>query len=281
MVRGLAIRQSMDRACVPADLDLVVPAMAYSHLGGERTHTFALETDLWKDPATADRSELARLLRSLAPDLLIVDLFWVPIANMTLTMPTWLLLRSIPPAWLVGPPQAPFQADRHERILAMEPAPLLERFEQLGPVVYTDPDLASRARRDELAAVLGVPADRPLRLVMRAGEAVDDALLQQRAAALGGSWSRMELGSASSVFPLSHWLAALQPGDEVVSGMGFNSFWEAALLGYGAHMHWVPMPRRIDDQQWRGSLVADAPVRATQNGADRLAELVRVRLGPA
>ena len=76
-------------------------------------------------------------------------------------------------------------------------------------------------------------------------------------------------------------LATCQPGDEVISGTGFNSFWEAALLGYGAHMHWVPMPRRIDDQQWRGSLVADAPVRVTQNGADRLAELVRVRLGPA
>jgi hypothetical protein len=238
------------------------------------------EPHLWRDADLADTSDLAMKLRALAPDLLLVDLFWVPISRMNLAMPTWLLLRSVPPVWLVGPREARFDAGRFERILAMEPAPALERFEYLGPVVYWDEKRAVGCERIELSAATGTTAGEPIRLLMRAGQDSDATELDARAGELGGAWARMTLGDSNALFPVSHWLRSLQAGDEVICGAGFNAFWEAQILGYAQHVRWVPLPRKIDDQGWRASLARTqwgVPV-GVENGADKLAEMVVRRL---
>ncbi len=276
-VRGLALQKALGRACVAIELVMLVPDTPWCALDPQGSVTYRAEPELWRRAEQADTSDLARKIRALDPDLLVVDLFWVPLSQMSIEAPIWLLLRSVPPAWLQGPAGVPFEAGRYERVFAIEPAPGLDRFEHVGPLVFWDERVGESAERGQLAAMCRAPADGPLRLIMRAGIESDDSLLDERASAEAGQWSWLRLGAEERLFPVSHWLRRLQAGDVVVSGAGYNTFWEAHLLGYAEHVRWVALPRRIDDQSWRSSLKLESS--GLKNGADELARRLLERLG--
>lgn len=86
------------------------------------------------------------------------------------------------------------------------------------------------------------------------------------AAAGSGETAVLSLFEREALFPAAEWL----PGaDAVVSGAGYNAFWEARWLGYADRATFVPLPRRIDDQARRLAECRRHPMRV--NGADRLA----------
>lgn len=273
VVRGLALRRAVERlGRGDARVSLVCPESVFQQRLAPDAHTFAGEVDLWRDATRADESRLARVLRDLAPDLIVVDLFWVPIALMTLPAPTWLLLRSVPGVWLRGPREAPFDATRHARIIAIEPAPGLEAFEPLPPIVYEDPAIVgSRDVLADLADLAGARGDEALEVVAVAGVAED----RDRVDAVAGGTAKQVRFDLSAdpepLFPLSHNLRHLGPADRLVACAGYNSFWEAQYFGYGDRVSWVAGQRVIDDQRWRASL---RPERPRANGADVLARAV-------
>jgi hypothetical protein len=185
-----------------------------------------------------------------------------------LPCPAWLLLRSVPPAWLVGPKEARFDARRYARVLAIEPAPGLERFEAIDPIVVVDRN--ERASRASLAARLGVGPAEPLQVIARGGLDSDAAILAEAAARRGGRWHHLDLHDDDAPFPAAPLLAA---ADAVVAAPGYNTFWESRLLGFSPRTTWVPIRRALDDAAWRASLPDDVIPR--DNGADTLVRLLR------
>ncbi len=268
LVRGVALQRALARRG-HTEYRIFSPPSPFERIAAPWLETVAIETDLLRDRARADESAIARALRAFAPDRLVIDLFWVPLALLSLPCPAWLLLRSVPRAWLVGPREARFDARRYERVSSIEPAPGLEAFEPIDPIVVCDPSEA--APREALAALVGAREDEPLRLIVRAGLADDQARLDERARAIDpdATWRTLDLSHPAAPFPAAVWLAAMREGDHLVAGAGYNLYWEARAMGFDGHTTFVPLPRKLDDQAMRAVLGGDRP---TRNGADVLAE---------
>lgn len=268
LVRGVALGRALRRRG-HEDYRIFSPPSPFARIAEPWLETVPVETDRLRNTASADDSAIARALTAYAPDRLVIDLFWVPLALVRLPCPAWLLLRSVPPAWLVGPREARFDVGRYERVFAIEPAPHLERFEPLDPIVVCGPSDA--LSREALVSLVGGDTHAPLRLVARAGLPEDHELLMQRAGALDpvATWQTLDLSHPDAPFPAAAWLASMQDGDRLVAGAGYNLYWEARAMGFDAHTTFVPLPRKLDDQAMRAALAVARPQR---NGADVLAQ---------
>lgn len=266
LVRGVALGRALARQGAH-DYRMFAPASAFDRIAAPWLEQVSIEPALLRNRASASESALARALASFAPDVLVIDLFWVPLVFVPLPCPAWLLLRSVPPAWLVGPAEARFDRARYERVLAIEPAPGLASFEPSDPIVVTRP--SDVRTREELAALLGQPVSKPLRVIAQGGLSSDREALERAAQAIDPApWIHLELSSPDAPFPAAEWLGALRPGDHLVACPGYNLYWEARVLGFAAHTTWVPIARKHDDPAMRCALSGPPP---GPEGADALA----------
>ncbi len=272
LVRGLAILRALRRCGSRAEYRLFAPPSSFAWIASDVHHPVTIDPRELRDPARAPDSSLARAIHAYAPDVLVVDLFWVPLVFVPLPCPVWLLLRSVPPVWLVGPEEARFEASRYARVFAIEPAPGLETFESIPPVVVANRDEART--RDELCALLGARADAPLHLLARGGMPSDLGPLSSVVSADGAQVHDLDLTRHDAPFPLAPWLAGMEDQDTLVAAPGYNTWWESHWLGFAPRVTWVPMQRTFDDARWRATCV---PARGwVDNGADVLAtRLVR------
>lgn len=269
IVRAIALQRALRRSGHDdVRLTVVAPPSPFLRLVGDAARPTTIDASVLRDPGRAASSDVARAVADSAPDVVIIDVFWVPLVFVPLPCAAWLLLRSVPPAWLVGPKEARFDAVRYARVLAIEPAPGLERFEAIDPIVVVDRD--ERTTREALAGRLGVDASEPLQLIARGGLDSDAAVLDEAAARRGGRWHHLDLHRDDAPFPAAPLLAV---ADAVVAAPGYNTFWESRLLGFSPRTTWVPIRRALDDAAWRAGLPDDVTPRA--NGADTLVRLLR------
>lgn len=275
VVRAMALQQALARRSPDIAFSALLPPSPFLRRLGAAGIPVQVDPAALSSPDTAATSAVAEAIADSAPDVVVIDVFWVPLVFVPLPCPAWLLLRSVPPAWLRGPRQAPFQASRYARVLAIEPAPVLSSFEAVPPVVALS-TMATTARaesvidaRRRLAALVGANVDSPLQVVVGAGLASDRAHLDAEAARRGGAWHIVDGLANDAHFPVA---PLLRGADAVIAAPGYNIFWESRLLGFDERCTWVPIPRAIDDAAWRASLPAD--VRFDDNGADVVADLI-------
>ncbi len=267
LVRGIAIGRGLARAGFDGSYRMFGPPLAFPAGGRDDYEAVGVRGDrALRDPRLAQTSDLAARLTGFAPDLLLVDMFWGPLRWVLPRLPceAWLLVRICPPVWLEGGPGLPFDPAQYRRRLAIEPIvhPLLA--ETLDPIVVANPD--DCRPRDEVRRRFGVAPGEPLVLVQHAGERGEIEELRRLA---GPDAVALDLFEPDAPFPAAEWL----PGaDRVVSGAGYNSFWEARLLGYDQRVTFLPFRRSIDDQARR--LAEFRGVRPRGNGADALARRI-------
>jgi hypothetical protein len=263
LMRGLAIARGLGRAGFRGEYRSFGPPLPFPAVAAAGYHALPMKFSALMHPALVMRTPLGRALKAYAPDLLIVDLFWAPLAPLLdeLGCEAWLLLRSCPAGWLRGAPEAPFRRRRFRRVIAIEPIPHPRVRERIDPIVVANPDECRPA--GALRERLRLPRRRRLVAVAQAGAPGEYEKLLELA---GAGAIGFALTDPKAPFPAAEWL----PGaDEVVSGAGYNAFWEARWLGYAGRARFVPFTRDIDDQAWRAR--ACARVRPRRNGADVLA----------
>lgn len=276
LVRAVALQRAIVRGGHAHDitLDVVAPASPLlSRLLGPNAHGVVIDAAELRDPARAVNSAVAHTIAALRPDVVVIDVFWVPLVFVPLPCPAWLLLRSVPAAWLVGPKEARFDPRRYERVFAIEPAPGLEAFEAVAPVVVSTAE--ERLPRRALAERLGIAADAPLNVIVQGGLGSDAGVLEAAAHDVDdGHWHRLDMGAADAPFPAAPLLAE---ADRIVAAPGYNTFWEAQLLRFSQRTTWVPIRRQLDDAAWRASLKGNEAIAG--NGADTIvAALAEARL---
>lgn len=270
LVRGVALWRALQRRSRDVTFRLFAPASPFASIAAEVHQPVSVDPQQLRDPHTAKSSSIAREFAAFAPDVLIVDLFWVPLAFVPLPCRAWLLLRSVPPVWLVGPKEARFDASRYERVFAMEPAPGLKRFESLAPIVVANRDEVRT--REELCARLKADPSRPLHLLARAGLPSDLTSLSAIAPIDGAQVRDIELTENAVPFPAAPWFGALAGNDRLVAAPGYNTYWESHWLGFAERVTWVPIKRVFDDAVWRAQ--CPPPKTWNENGADTLARLI-------
>ncbi|MFN7960815.1 MAG: hypothetical protein U0002_06040 [Thermoanaerobaculia bacterium] len=269
LVHGLALGRGLARAGFAGSYRMFGPALPFSFAQGRADYqAVEIQRDgALRRPETAAGSELACALRSFEPDLLVVDLFWAPLRWIlpALGCEAWLLVRICPQDWLSSRLGMPFAPEQFARIVAMEPIehPLVE--EWVEPLVIANredchPPGALRER-------LGVAAGEVLQVVLHAGlpgevEQLGWLAEQERPRVL-------DLYQQEVLFPAAEWLGDV---DRLITGAGYNSFWEAHWLGWAPRTHFVPFVRSIDDQAARIELFSG--YRPEANGADQLARQI-------
>jgi hypothetical protein len=235
---------------------MVGPALPFRIARRSSYRAVPLDPVELSDPRRGGQSELARVLRELSPELLIVDLFWAPLRRLLpiAGCEAWLLVRRVPPVWFKGPPILPYERSLFARVLGIEPGAADGYVDEtIDPIVLANPDECRP--REALRDALGVAANERLVVVHQAGNAGE-------AAALAAS-------ADDAFFPLCEWLGG---ADTIVSGAGYNAFWEARRLGYAARSTFVPFTRALDDQAWRvRECSSQVPA---ENGADVLARRI-------
>lgn len=276
LVRGVAIGRALERAGFAGDYAIVAPepppfpAMreALAHHGLEIA---AIDPAALTDPARAGGTELAARLRELAPDLLLVDMFWVPLRFILddLGCAAWLMLRSCPPVWFTGTADAPFAPGQYQRLMAIEPIPQTTvagvELEPIDPVVVCNPDEVRD--RDQLCARFELDPGQPIVAVSHAGLRGEiHRLLTLDQMGPASQVLRFDLYTGRGVFPLAPWLAA---ADQIHCSAGYNSYWEARWLGYAPRTRLTAIARTFDDPVWRAGSCGAYPMR--ENGADVIA----------
>ncbi len=267
-VHGLALERALGRAGFRGVYRMFGPPLAFAGLPGRPSYEAVEVKDdaRLRDPGLAPASDLGGRLRRFAPDLLLVDMFWAPLRWLlpALGCEAWLLLRLCPPVWLTGPPGMPFDRRPYRRVLGMEPVGYSVLDETVDPLVVANPD---ECRPPEaLRERLGVAPGGRLAVVAHAGVAGEAARLEQAA---GEPVRLLDLFEQGAPFPAAEWLGG---ADLVVSGGGYNAFWEAHWLGYAGRSRFVPFARSIDDQAARCRDFLGHRPRA--NGADTLARQI-------
>jgi hypothetical protein len=274
LVRGLAIGRALERANFRGTYRMFGPPQRLpAAAAAARTdwEDLAIVERELLDPALARTSAVRRALEAFAPDVLVVDMFWAPLANV-LPIPdceAWLLLRAMHPKWLVGPPGLPFDPSRYERILAIEPAvPAQIGAESIDPVVLVNPDETKPrgALRDRFA----IARDTRLVAVVHAGIAGESASFTPSISE-GESLLELDLHATDALFPVAAWLGDC---DVLHAAAGYNTFWEAHWLGYAARTTFVPFARRNDDPHRRMQSLGHV---MKANGADAVASMITGR----
>lgn len=284
LARGLAIERALARAGSPATFTLIGPPTTLRLAHRAPYHAVAMDPAELSHPERARQSVLARTLRELAPDVLLVDLFWAPLRHL---LPlsgceAWLLLRRTPLVWFVGPKGLPFEPSQYTRILGIEPgleAPRLDA--TLAPIVGVNPD--ELRPPGALREHLGVSASQPLHLIHQVGAPGDwrkllDIRPERPVHVLAPGLTPDDVGVAEGIhlrdgealFPLAAWLG---DADAIACGAGYNAFWEARWLGHATRTTFVPFVRTIDDQAWRLRTCWDHT--PEENGADVLVRWLR------
>jgi hypothetical protein len=264
-VRGLAIGRGLARAGFRGEYVSVGPPLVHGGApAGEHRAVTVSHEDL-ADARRAPESDLARVLSDVAPDLLLVDLFWAPLLHLRVPCETWLLVRACPPVWFVGPtPAVRFDPSRFARVFAIEPhLAHVPATDVIEPVVVANPD--ERRPRGALRERLGVASDARLEVVMHAGRRGErEALVAGRPGSVV-----LDLFDDDALFPAAEWLG---DADAVTCAAGYNAFWESRWLGTFARTTFTPLPRLIDDQARRLRACSDHVVK--ENGADALARAI-------
>lgn len=279
-MRGLALHRALVRGgargrFLLASPSLDLPAIASANDAGASMtlehRAIAVDSSRVVIPEEALASDAARALDAFGPELVVVDLFWLPFLHLvrSLRAPAWLLLRRCPPAWFVGPPALRFDASAFARVIWTEPCAdgPIERAARVEPIVIANPDEV--VRDPALRVRLGAASDRPLALVAHGGRAGEIDALESLAQERYGAThviARADLHAPGAPFPLAPWLPQ---ADAIVAAAGYNLAWETVWLGVRARATLVPFPRSIDDQATRAVVSAQHTMR--DNGADQLA----------
>jgi hypothetical protein len=264
IVRGLAIARGLRRAGYSGRFRIFSPiAIRGAGTWAEQEVVRASSTEL-EDPTSAWESVLATAIYSYAPDLVIVDLFWAPLRHVLpeLRCEAWLLLRKHPRWWFSGTPRRRFVSSQFARIIAIEPFRSEHASEMIDPIVVCNPEECHDATG--LRQLICATDAEPLVIAICGGRPEEMARLVD-----GRDCYQWNLFDPNAPFPAAEWL----PGaDAVLCGAGYNSFWEAAWLGYARRAIFVPFARSVDSQEWR--LATCLGRRVTSNGADVLAHWI-------
>jgi hypothetical protein len=281
LARGIAIERALARSSSRAELTIVGPPSPFTLTSRANYRAVPMDPVELYDPRRAAASVLAKTLRELAPDVLLVDMFWAPLLRILPLAGTeaWLLVRRVPADWFVGPPGHRFDRSQFARVIGIEPA--LEGVDEtIDPVVLVNP--GEQRPRGSLRAELALAPSDPLAVVQHAGDGAEcRALLDhvttrahvftfpRRNQVASGSTFEAAHHDGERFFPLAEWLS---DADEIVTGAGYNAYWETRLLRLEAKTRYVPFARPLDDQAWRVETHRTFTPRG--NGADTLIDML-------
>jgi hypothetical protein len=218
-------------------------------------------------------SILYTTLTELKPDVILFDLIW----HMTykfiheLNCKKILLCRQVSDQFFSLPlmnQKLIFNPTHFNLILATEPFKSIIEMQPLNPIIIRNRD--EILSRNDALKKLSVKDNRPVCLLAFSGKSGEYETITKKYSYLEETEYQMLYStnySNKNYFPIVDYYNAC---DFIISGAGYNQFWEAIYLNKEAIFE--PMPRNFENQFWRVQNCQEYYFE--ENGADQLVDII-------
>jgi hypothetical protein len=274
VVQGISIYNAFKRKNLPFEYCLLSssPMPRLADRFGVPHAEIPLEDEHQLSAQTWPASKLYQSLAAYRPDVLLVDLLWLPLFHFTRELPfrKVFLCRQIDARYFtieLPGGRISFRPDDYDLLLATEPWVPPFPMRSINPIVVRNRD--EILDRPEALRRLGLTQRGPHCLFTFTGPAEDVADAKRMFAHLVEEGYDIVYAAEhpAGLFPAVDYFSAF---DYLICGAGYNSFWEAVYFRKEAYF--LPRPRHFEDQRLR---VAECQDRYfDENGADQLVELL-------
>ncbi len=274
VVIGASIGNALRRAGVQVDYR-ILSSCPFAHLAdrlGFDHREIPLEMSERLGPEAWPGSELYAAIRQFHPDVLLVLLYWMPLQFILPELAcrkVFLCWDAHPRYYTVPLPQGTlhFQPDQYHRLVKIEPFQAPFPAGEVNPLVIRGRD--EILPRSEALRRLSLREEGRHCLFAFNGEPGEFEAARKAYSYLEEQGYRMFYSTnyRSGIFPAVDYFSAF---DLLVTGAGYNAFWEARYFQKEAVF--VPLPRRFEDQERRAGMYEDYTFE--RNGADQLVELL-------
>lgn len=272
LVQGIAIRNALERRGLPADFTILHSAPDARILDGISQVLLPMEKVRQTDEDNFAGSAVYSALTKLEPDILIIDLLWIPLRSFLWELPgkKIFLTRQVGRDFFFyrhGESLLSFDAGVYDKVLATEPYDCPVPHENINPLVIRNHD--EILPREEALRRLGLDGGRKHCLFsLNTGKQLRQSILKSRPDLIPPGCALFDSSLfAGGIFPIADYFNAF---DFIVCGAGYNAFWEAVYFDKRAAF--IPMAKQFENQQWRIDHCRDYHV--TKNGADELVEIM-------
>jgi hypothetical protein len=263
LARAYAIFKGIERLGGDYEFTVIAPESPYptKHIPWKYVPV-AFERSELQTAVNAEQSGVAQALRQVQPDLVVVDMFWLPLFHLR-SLPEfsknhwWLLLRNVPRTWLHGSLMIRWDRSQYQRVIGIEPLVDVATTHQISPVVGNE-------RVDPL------PAPMKDCLIAHVGMGTEFEELRARYAGSSASVEAHTLSALGGTFPISQHYSDYA---RIIGGGGYNFVWETVWAGLRDRTEYTAFRRPIDDQQRRIEVARSFVMK--KNGADELARMLR------
>jgi hypothetical protein len=219
------------------------------------------------------QSTLFKTLIDLKPDICLFDLIWYTTYNFIheINCKKILLCRQVSDKFFSIPLQdkkLDFNPKHFDLLLATEPFKSSIKMDSISPIVIRNKD--EILPKEEAAARLGVTGNRPVCLFAYNGEPGEFEAIKKKYSYLKDSEYQMLYStnySDKSFFPIVDYLNAV---DFLISGAGYNAFWE--IIYFNKEAIFEPVRRNFENQFWRVQNCQEFYFE--ENGADQLVDII-------
>ncbi|MBN2351706.1 MAG: hypothetical protein JXD23_03980 [Spirochaetales bacterium] len=272
LVLGITINNALLRRGICADFVIVHSAPDTRILGQTPNFKLPMESAAQTDAGHFENSAVFKLLSSLSPDVLIVDLLWIPVHHLlsALACKKIFLTRQVADSFFSYSFQGvslAFDPNRYDKVLAIEPYPCPVTRDHIEPLVIRNK--SEILSRDQALERLGLDPEQKHCLYSLNVKAEEASEIEKAYSSLKDEGYRFYYSSlfAGGSFPIVDCFNAF---DFIVCGAGYNAFWETIYFGKIAEYR--AMPKRFENQQWRVEHCRAYQFR--NNGADELVEII-------
>ncbi len=270
LVQGVSIARALARAGVRAEYRMFTSGAVPPFLSAD-TACVRLPAE-GKEELSGGRhgtSALFRAFKDFAPDVLLVDLHWFMIHFLAsdLRCRKIFLCREVHPSFFTIALRSgtiSFRPGDYDLALATEPFGHPFPMEEINPVVLRNPD-EILSRREACRRLDLDPADRHCFFTFKENPR-EELAVRKTYAYLGEEGGYRMVYAAdyeNGLFPAADYFNAC---DLLVTGAGYNSFWEARHFRKDAIF--IPMPRNFENTYRRVAELSDYEFDG--NGADQL-----------
>ncbi len=277
VVRGIAIANAFARKNIPCTFTILHSSrFGFLADGFANQIEIPLEDERAHSAEKYESSSLYRTLAELDPDVLIVDLVWFTLHNFirSLRCKKIFLLTQIADKrfFSINVSDGPlvFEPVRFDLLVQAEPLPVDIGARIINPIILRNRDEILPRERAIDGLGLDPAGDVSNCLFAYNGEPGEYTFIKNKYAYLEEAGYRMLYSTnyaGRGHFPIVDYFNAF---DFIVSGVGYNAFWE--IVYFDKEAAFEPVKRRFEDQSWRVRECQEYYFDA--NGADQLADMI-------
>ncbi|MBN2402174.1 MAG: hypothetical protein JXN64_07220 [Spirochaetes bacterium] len=273
VVRGISVANALKRKGINGDFTIISsiqPVFQFEEIN-HIVIPFEHENILFGKECR--NSVLYKTLKKLKPDVILFDLIWYMTYNFIqdFDCKKILLCRQVSDQYFSIPlpgQKLVFNPNHFDIIFATEPFKSVINMQQLNPIIVRNKD--EIYSHDIALQKLGIKNNKPICLLAYNGEPGEYKAIKKKYSYLEEAEYQMLYStnySGKSYFPIADYFNAF---DFIISGAGYNAFWE--IIYFNKEAVFEPVPRHFEDQYWRVQNCQEYYFE--ENGADQLVDVI-------